>query len=234
MGCISFLVKNLVFVVNFIFAVAGLALLILGCVFKFAYVNKLSTDTIPSALNVVSILVIIVGSLVFVTSFLGCCGAIRNSVCMLRLYAAILLAFFIIQLTIGIYAFVKIKDSDFKNDVKEALDKSFQKYDSKNNQYKDAIDILQQSMECCGLYDASTWERLGIPSSCCADNSKPCFKSSKDFFTKGCFDELFSFLDVAFRVLGHVIIAIGAAELLGAIFGCYLSGNIARRIRERY
>ncbi|KAK9877358.1 hypothetical protein WA026_017755 [Henosepilachna vigintioctopunctata] len=145
MSCISSLVKNFVFVVNSVFAVAGLALLILGCVLKFAYVNKLSTDTIPSALNVASILVIIVGGFVFITSFLGCCGAIKSSAWMLRAYAAILLTLFIIQLAIGVYALVKIKDTDFKNDLEEVLDESFQKY-GKESKYKEAIDILQENL----------------------------------------------------------------------------------------
>lgn len=66
------------------FQLSGLALLIVGIV----YVVDLGEvkDAIPSDfqnLELAPILTIVVGSVIFFVAFLGCCGAVRESTCLL-------------------------------------------------------------------------------------------------------------------------------------------------------
>jgi ABC-type multidrug transport system permease subunit len=63
------------------FQLAGLALVIIGILFKFHYSE--ATDALPANFGVAPILSIIIGAIVFVTAFCGCCGAVKESPCML-------------------------------------------------------------------------------------------------------------------------------------------------------
>lgn len=70
-------------VISCLFQVAGAALLAAGVLLKLK--NNDIQSFIPDKyhLGLPPILLIILGSTIFVTSFFGCCGAIRENTCML-------------------------------------------------------------------------------------------------------------------------------------------------------
>lgn len=68
----------------FLLQLVGLGLLVVGVIYQVNF-TKL-TDVIPSELSAVEnvpIFAIVVGSIILVISFLGCCGAFKNNTCML-------------------------------------------------------------------------------------------------------------------------------------------------------
>jgi hypothetical protein len=83
MGCSTTVVKYLVFFFNLVFAIAGAGLLALGILLKLK--NDDIQNFIPDKyhLGLPPILLIAIGSVIFVTAFFGCCGAIKESTCML-------------------------------------------------------------------------------------------------------------------------------------------------------
>lgn len=94
----------------------GIALVALGIV---ALVN---TGDLKGAFKehdpaFVAIILIVLGSIVFLISFFGCCGAIRESHCMTMTYASILLIIIIAQVVIGVLVIVQ-KDEFMDNIMK--------------------------------------------------------------------------------------------------------------------
>ncbi|XP_045473948.1 CD63 antigen-like [Harmonia axyridis] len=235
MGCATGMVKYLVFLANLVFALAGLALIIIGVVFKFNYLNKVSTDGVPTEFGIAPVLTIIVGAVVFITAFFGCCGAIKESTCMLTTYAVILLSIFIVQVAIGVFTFLQVKDSnDYKNELRKGLDKAFARYDQNNKEAMEAVDATQHFLECCGIDGPQYWHfsNGSVPLSCCSGKPENCYSASPSIYHEGCVNKLFNFLEKTAKILAYVIIGIAATEILGALFGLCLASSIRNHYRR--
>lgn len=61
--------------------VAGLALLVIGVLLKTNNVEGIKFDDV--SLDLAPVALIVLGSIIFIIAFFGCCGAIRESTCML-------------------------------------------------------------------------------------------------------------------------------------------------------
>ncbi|KAF5307691.1 hypothetical protein FQR65_LT06746 [Abscondita terminalis] len=189
--------------------------------------EKLDVD-----LTIAPILMIVVGSIVLVISFFGCCGAIKENTCMLTTYAVILLALLIAQVAIGIYAFIQTKDSKINNnDVAKIVKEMMEKYDNPNDPTKEVVDLFQKELQCCGADGSSDWANWGkpIPPSCCEESSgSACTTPFKD----GCSKDIYDFLIKSAKIVGIVIITIGAVELVGAIVALCLASSLRNNERR--
>ncbi|KAL6429212.1 hypothetical protein ACFW04_008142 [Cataglyphis niger] len=84
MGCGMGMIKYLLFIFNFIFVLCGLAILVVGVLVRIGdqkYAEEMKDITGDLAFP--SIALIVIGSIIFVIAFFGCCGAIRESHCMI-------------------------------------------------------------------------------------------------------------------------------------------------------
>ncbi|KAI4460948.1 tetraspanin [Holotrichia oblita] len=211
------------------FELAGLALLIIGVLYKLN-LNE-ATEAIPDSLELAPTLLIIVGSIVFVIAFFGCCGAVRESTCMLTTYAVILLILFLLQVAVAVYAFLQIRDTDgLKTHFRSALNKLFGTYNT-DPVATETVDIIQRSYQCCGM-NASSEMSFGngsyFQSCCAADIQGPCTVP----FATGCFQAVYDFVVGAIKVIGIVAISISAIEIFGAIAALCLSSSIKNQYRR--
>ncbi|CAL8330436.1 unnamed protein product [Boreogadus saida] len=97
--------KYLLFVFNFLFWVGGAAVLGVGVwtlVEKSDYLSLLASSTFA----VSAYILILAGSLVVVTGFVGCCAVIREQKSCLSTYFSCLLVIFLIELVAGVLAYV--------------------------------------------------------------------------------------------------------------------------------
>jgi hypothetical protein len=83
--------NNLIYNANVIdfLQLVGAALIAVGTLYQVNFTDI--TKAIPEAyghLSLIPILTIVVGSIIFIISFLGCCGAIKNSPCLLTTVSA--------------------------------------------------------------------------------------------------------------------------------------------------
>jgi len=115
---------------------------ILGIVFGVLILNSIGTIRVngqvgfpPQAL--LPIILITLGSIVVFISFLGCCGAIRESVCMTMSYAVCLLVLLILQMTIVVLLFTN-KDK-FNTAMGDVIDKAWESRESREGGVFDAI-----------------------------------------------------------------------------------------------
>jgi len=174
--------KYTLFVFNFIFFLSGAAVLGIGIWLKVdpninQYLEVIRVDQGDPIWNAATIILITVGAFVFVVGFLGCCGACKESSCMLCLYAGLLIVVFLGEIVAGILAAV------FRNDLVRTLENSLADQAKKDvtNVYVSpdpltaAWHAMQIDFKCCGgLSYSDFWENPNfdrsinpVPLSCC-------------------------------------------------------------------
>ncbi|XP_035741368.1 23 kDa integral membrane protein-like [Vespa mandarinia] len=231
MGCGLGLIKYLLFIFNFIFSLCGLAILVIGILMQINFNHY--KEAIENNVTVPSLTFIVVGSIIFVIAFFGCCGAIRESHCMTITFASFLLTIFIVQVAIAIYAFVVFRESNLN--VKTTYSEVFKHYwDSPTQQ--EIVDIIQSNLECCGINSPTDFESFSnktIPWSCCNESKFSQCELIKSY-QSGCASELKNFLVHAGKILGGIAIGIAAVELIGIIFALCLAQSIKNYERRGY
>ncbi|XP_041981217.1 tetraspanin-18-like [Aricia agestis] len=220
MGCGEFLVKYILFFANLFFALAGLALLGIGIAVELKVAAVVNFMEQNQMLQMTSISAIVLGSVVFVIAFFGCCGAVRESNCMLVTYSIFMLVLMVLKITLAVLIFVNL--DSFLAEVPKWLNEAF----AKDQQ---AFHELEQSLKCCGPTGASSYQNLVLPQSCCA--STPC--TIVNAYTS-CNDVIQSFFSTFGLVTGAVAIGIVAVELVAVVFGLCLANHVRNRDRRAY
>ncbi|XP_030758850.1 CD63 antigen-like [Sitophilus oryzae] len=229
MGCASGLVKYLVFLANLLFALIGLGLVIVGILFKLNIAEV--TRLIPGDLGIAPILSIVLGAIVFITAFLGCCGAVRESSCMLTTYSIILITIFIIQVAIGVYAYLQIKnENQLRSTIRNKVDSTFNEARHNLPEALEARNVLQRWLQCCGV-DGPDEYNQNYPDSCCRMDRCPSLNN--DIFSDGCANKLYNFLVSKSQLIANIAIGVAVVEIIGAIFGLCLASSITREYRRQ-
>ncbi|GLV41923.1 Tetraspanin 39D [Carabus blaptoides fortunei] len=235
MGCATGVVRTIVFIFNFLCALVGLTLLTIGSLY-YVSIAKYS-DLTPENDTLIPILVISVGAVVFLISFMGCCGVCQRSECMLITYAVILLALFVIQLAAGVIGFLQVKEHEgtLNKTFVPHIYKEFEKYGTDIN--KQAIfDAIQTGFECCGVENYDDYDRIHInplPVSCCPHISEGNSCSPISAYQEGCATKLFNMVVESLEVLAYVAVGIAAIELIGSLFAVCLVNSIKNERRRR-
>lgn len=107
------------------------------------------------------ILIIGIGLLTFIVGFFGCCGACKESSCMLCLYFTIIIAMCGL---IGALVFLPEKfeikpqqlKSDLQYDIREIIQRSYSRYNTTSFANM-VIDKIQEDFQCCGSNNHTDW-----------------------------------------------------------------------------
>ncbi|CAH1256924.1 CD151 [Branchiostoma lanceolatum] len=221
-GCGLQCIKYLLFAFNLIFWLAGAGLIGVGIYVMVAY-------GVPDVLTLLSISelllkggaigLIVVGSIVFIVGFLGCCGAIKENRCMLGTFFTLLLILFLAEIGVAIYAFVQ--RGQFFGLINTGVDTlSAVPYDSQDQAIKTLIDFTQTYLKCCGMNATDNWSPT--PDSCaCAANAASSICTNGNYNTP-CKTSITTFLEEKVMIVGGIGIAIGLTQLIGMIFACCL------------
>ncbi|GAA55584.1 23 kDa integral membrane protein, partial [Clonorchis sinensis] len=106
------------------------------------------------------IALIVLGAIILLVSFLGCCGAIKENVCMLYTYGVLLVILLIAEIVAAIMTVV------YKDKIDPEIEKIFKDAvrDYPKPEIQQSIDLIQKTFECCG---ATGPEDYGVvPESC--------------------------------------------------------------------
>jgi len=131
-------------------------------------------------------LIMTVGIGMFLITFSGCIGALRENIIMLKFFATVLMCIFFGQLILGVLAFV-YKDW-FEQRMSEFILLTIDRYRD-DPDLQNMIDLAQSTLECCGGDGPNDWqaniyfnctskvlvngieyrpvESCGVPFSCC-------------------------------------------------------------------
>ncbi|XP_018567943.1 tetraspanin-9-like isoform X2 [Anoplophora glabripennis] len=221
MGCFrdftAGIAKYILFLFNLLILICGIALIALGVIYK---VNSSGIDFMS-----LSSLAIAIGAIISLIAFFGCCGAIKESSCMLTTYAAIVLTLFIIQVVLAILAFVAIRNegtevSSFIRDHLTSL------YNNQNSLNLETLEVIHRGYECCGL-DGPTGSEVQnntqVMSSCCSKTVTTC--TTTIAFQKGCVSAMTDFLNTNLKIIGIIAIVFAVVELCAALFAFYVRNS---------
>uniref|UniRef100_A0A3Q0QS10 Tetraspanin n=1 Tax=Amphilophus citrinellus TaxID=61819 RepID=A0A3Q0QS10_AMPCI len=178
----------------------------------FFWVNVVDTLMVDPAL-----LLIIVGSVMFLITFLGCFGALRNATCLLKMFLGFLVAILLLQIAAGVvgYFFTETVMERTERLMMKAIERYREDQDLEN-----AIDFIQKKFQCCGVESYKNWSRnayfecsgtnpslegCGVPFSCCIRPQNQSVLNtmcgygmqqleeklaSRNIFTIGCLDKI--------------------------------------------
>ncbi|XP_036330525.1 23 kDa integral membrane protein [Rhagoletis pomonella] len=219
MDCGTSTAKYLLFAFNTIVSIIG----ILGIVFGVLILNNIGTIEVDGQVGfppqaIVPIILITIGSIVVFISFLGCCGAIRESVCMTMTYAVFLLVLLILQLTIVVLLWTN-KDK-FTAAMGEVIDKAWEKEARQSG----VFDAIQRSLKCCGKNGFTDYVVIlqSPPPSCCENDN--CANPLNVY--GGCRSKFQEFMSFSTDTAKYVGLGLIAVELVGFIFACCLANNV--------
>jgi len=211
-------VKYLVFAFNLLFALTGIAIITVGAYIQASYHHY--SNFVGEDFWTAPILLIVVGVIVFIIAFLGCCGAVRESHRMVLGFSIALILVFLFEIGIGIAGYTK------HDQLKEILEKGFNRTMVDYKENIAAWDLLQTELVCCGTNGPQDWEDVfhnkTIPDTCCNEALKvlPC---TMEFAHKdGCMPKLLTLLDDKSVVLTAVGIGVALLQLIGLAYACCL------------
>jgi CD63 antigen len=220
------IIKYLLFVFNLICALGGLALVAIGGIAlnRIGHVKQVFTDNNHPGFFIG--LVIVFGAVIFVISFFGCCGAIRESECCTLIYTLLLLVLVIAQIVLA--AFAIIYNEDIQRVVHEGFDRLWRDKSIPINGR--AIENIQQTFECCGYSSALDYGFTNIPRTCCPRDVREC--NTLTYFKQGCSSRLDDLVMSSANWIAYLSLALSGIELLGVIFGCCLANSIRNSSRR--
>lgn len=216
MGCGEFLVKYILFFSNLVFALAGLALLGLGIAAQLRIQEIVNVA--DASFEIAPITAMVVGGIVFLIAFFGCCGAIRESNCMLVTYSIFMLILMVIKLTLSIMIFVKL--DDIVQSIPTWLNEAFTKS-------RESFQDIERAFQCCGPNGALSYMSLQLPDTCCA--TAPC--NAVNAYS-GCNSTVQEFFHTFGLAIGVVAIVVVAIELVAAVFGLCLANHVRNKDRR--
>ncbi|CAH2011528.1 unnamed protein product [Acanthoscelides obtectus] len=255
--CASCLAKYLLCGFNFIIFLAGSAVLVVGIwlvadpnsfigISKIIPSDELHNFIQPKVIEQVSYAILAIGILIFLVSFLGYCGALKESQCMLTTYGILLIVILVLEIAAGILAVVY--KSKVETETKDVLITSLSHY-KPTTEETDAVtqawDQLQMNLHCCGVNNYSDYagnqdlrnaSRL-VPESCCilkedktpvSDTCTTSPNDSNSYFNKGCYSSVVSLL----RNNLEIVIGIAAGLAIIEILGIFLSFCLAKNITD--
>uniref|UniRef100_A0A672GDC5 Tetraspanin n=1 Tax=Salarias fasciatus TaxID=181472 RepID=A0A672GDC5_SALFA len=219
MCCSSFL-KVIMFIFNGIIFLAGVAILAVGIWAKVdssSLMNILSTGNaeLPDKvfqMDYVSYVFIAVGSVLLIMGFLGCCGAITESKCML--------------LT------VRVADTllmEVEGQVRADITDNY----GSNKDVTEVWNSTMNAFQCCGYRNYTDFDNSqfvaqngGVyPDQCCRPGSRCSAGENVD----GCFDKLVKLLEDNAVIVAGVAVGIAALEVAAMVVSMILYCNIGKK-----
>jgi len=165
LSCSSKTIKYLMFAFNLFFVISGIIIIAVGAAVKTVY--REYADFLGSQYFTLPNMLIATGAFIFIISFFGCCGAIKESWILLGIFSILLCIIFIFEFACGIAGYVLRDQTEAY--LETTLRSNLPKYENMSKVW----DLIQNSFECCGVTSYEDWkdqlnETYALPLSCCS------------------------------------------------------------------
>jgi len=222
-------IKYLLFLFNLIFFITGLALIIAGALIQ----TQLSeyVEFLGGSGTGLAILLIVIGCIIFIIGFFGCCGAWKESYCMVMTFAFLLAIIFVLEIAAGIGAYVA--RDQVSETITEEMDDTMSSY-STDQTIREAWNLAQHDLKCCGTNGTESWGSGSIPDSCCVTETDGCATGlapdSALLNQDGCLEKFIDWVESNILTIGGVGIGLAFIQVVGVFLSCCL----ARSIKKEY
>lgn len=231
-------IKYLLFGVNALFVLTGVMIISIGTTIYAVYEDfqHFLDQTYFSPASVLMVL----GVLIFVIAFFGCYGAIKESTCMVLVFAFLLTIVLIVEVGTAFSAYL-LQDK-ITSVIRDNINSTMQQY-KYNTEAAAGVDFMQSRLQCCGFNGPYDWENIlnnenkdfPGPDSCCAftavvdDDNKICAGP----YQHGCLERLIMIVHRSALNLSTAAIAIALIQFTGIMFAWTLSQAIRKQKTAR-
>jgi len=238
MGCCDNMLKYVIFLFNFVVFLCSVALIGIG-----AYIQvemKQYLDFLGDTYLNSSVILIIIGGVMLLISFFGCCGACTENPCMVYTYAAMmtLILLSLIGVSITIYVF---KD-DVQTVISTGMQKGMENYGQPEHEgVTEAWNIVQSELKCCGSTGFKDWATVDyskVPDACCYEYTANCAdgvidmseqEAAKKIHTQGCL----TLFETTIKDNVGAAAGTGVGLIVLLFIGILVSCCVAKSMREK-
>ncbi|XP_055907662.1 CD63 antigen [Eupeodes corollae] len=229
-------IKYTLFGFNLVFVLTGIILIAVG-IGVAAVFNDYEIFLVSNFFSIPTFLIVI-GILIFIISFVGCWGALKENYCFILIFSVLLGIIFILEISAGISGYVLKGDAEKL--IEKKLKETILNYDKDGYAGTTYLwDSIQRQYLCCGVDDYNDWKPVlntTLPLSCCnlPDGTHGPFSCTYDVEDKnrhlfGCLTGFSDYISSHAVSLGAAGVIIGVIQFFGVLFACY----IAREVKIR-
>ncbi|XP_036402773.1 tetraspanin-15 [Megalops cyprinoides] len=232
-----------------IFWLIGAFILAIGI---YAEVERQRYKTLEGVFLAPAIILILLGVVMFVVSFIGVLASLRDNLCLLKVFLYTLTVCLMLELLGGIVALV------FRHKTVDLLNKNIRKgmvnyYDDLD--FKNIMDFVQRKFKCCGGQEYKDWEvnmyhncsargplACGVPYTCCFRKpnevantlcgyqvlNKERLDLQNIIYVRGCTDAVFIWFMDNYKIMAGLLLGI----LLPQFFGVIISWLYITRVED--
>uniref|UniRef100_A0A8C7MM70 Tetraspanin n=1 Tax=Oncorhynchus kisutch TaxID=8019 RepID=A0A8C7MM70_ONCKI len=242
--CCSGFLKIMMFIFNGAIFLAGVAILAVGVWVKVDSGSLLGVldniKDVPAELGQlanVAYLLMGVGGVLLIMGFLGCCGAMKESRCMLMLFFIIILIIFIAEVAgcVVVLVFQPLA-KEVLEDLSEKVVDSIQRDYGKDESLTSLWNGTMEQFKCCGYrnytdFDGSPFQEKPTnptyPPTCCIKTETCTAAAAERSNVNGCFTMLLNLIEDNAVIIGAVGLGIAALEVQ---YTCYNTISIPNSI----
>lgn len=251
---VSPVVKYLLFIFNLIFWIISLVMVSIGV---YARMMKHAEAALAYLSVDPAVMLMVVGVLMFIITFCGCVGSLRENICLLQTFCICLTVVFLLQLVAGVLGFVFADKA--RDKVTKMINKSIVHYRD-DLDLQNLIDFGQREFGCCGGVTYIDWsqnmyfsceeenpsrERCSVPYSCCIISRDKTVintmcghgmqnleytEAGKFIYTNGCIDTLVNWIHSNLFLLGGIALGLAIPQLVGILLSQILINQIKDQI----
>nr|XP_020733072.1 tetraspanin-15 [Odocoileus virginianus texanus] len=207
----------------------------------YAEVERQKYKTLESAFLAPAIILILLGVVMFIVSFIGVLASLRDNLCLLQAFMYILGICLIIELIGGVVALIfRNQTIDFLNDnIRRGIENYYDDLDFKN-----IMDFVQKEFKCCGGEDYRDWSKnqyhdcsapgplaCGVPYTCCFRNTSEvmgtlCGSQSSSpqrlsvqniIYVRGCTSAVLIWFTDNYTIMAGLLLGILLPQFLGVL-----------------
>uniref|UniRef100_A0A8C2F2J5 Tetraspanin n=2 Tax=Cyprinus carpio TaxID=7962 RepID=A0A8C2F2J5_CYPCA len=183
--------------------------------------------------------ILIMGGMLFLLGFLGCCGAIRENKCLLLFFFMLILIIFLAELAVAILAFI-FREHLTRDYFTKELKAHYQGTNS-TDVFTSTWNAIMTTFDCCGVNsaedfdDQSLFRQLNpsrlVPEVCCQRNDlmmsrEECLKGIMPIRNKGCYSAVVDYFETYIYMAGALAIVVLTIELFAMVFAMCLFRGI--------
>ncbi|XP_026183050.1 tetraspanin-33 isoform X2 [Mastacembelus armatus] len=204
-----------------------------------------------------AIMLMVLGILMFIITFCGCVGSLRENICLLQTFCISLTVIFLLQLVAGILGFIFSDTARTK--VTEMINNAIIHYRD-DIDLQNLIDFGQMEFGCCGGVTYTDWtfnmyfdcskdnpsrERCSVPFSCCIISKEKVvvntmcgqgmqeleYLAAGDYIhTSGCIDKMVNWIHSNLFLIGGIALGLAIPQLVGILLSQILINQIKDQI----
>ncbi|KAL1488493.1 hypothetical protein ABEB36_014959 [Hypothenemus hampei] len=217
LSCSSKMIKYLMFAFNLFFVISGIIIIAVGATVKTVYTEY--EDFLSYKYFSLPNMLIATGAFIFVISFFGCCGAIKESWIMLGIFSILLCIIFIFEFACGIAGYV-LRDQTASY-LEETLRQNIKTY---NNGTGHVWDLIQSTVI------SSKRKRREVIDDTTTTAVTPNGPSTTQPYSQGCVSAFGNYIRKHAVQIGGCAMGLAIVQILGIAFSCHL----VRQLKNGY